>query len=177
MGNESRRAYLHLATCPADEQPRLRALLTDRGFCEHIAASMPSWLSNDSLYTCDTFPIGTDEAADSGEFAHATMIHALTECAPGASWRLWSGIGYADGIQIMGELNLYHPSLGIFPGPHKTLDCDDDSNVWFSADTVRNLLRRSASGETVDLASVTGARWEALIIQEARAQPTPRPGT
>ncbi|MET9776253.1 hypothetical protein ABZ023_18665 [Streptomyces sp. NPDC006367] len=170
MGNESRRAYLHLATCPADQQPRLHALLTGRGFREAPAASMPPQLTDDSLYTCDTFPVGTDNAANSGEFAHTTMMRALIECAPGASWRFWSGIGYADGIQIMGELNLHHPFLGPFPGPHDSLDCDEDGRVCFSAAAVEGLLQRSAAGEAVDLASVTGAQWEALISQEARAQ-------
>jgi hypothetical protein len=177
MGNESRRAYLHLATCPADQQPRLHTLLTGRGFREPTVASMPTQLSDDSLYTCDKFPIGTDDAADSGEFAHTTMIRALIECAPGASWRFWSGIGYADGIQVMGELNLHHPSLGPFPGPHDSLDCDEDGRVWLSVATVESLLQRSAAGETVDLGSVTGTQWEALISQEARAQTASHLGT
>lgn len=174
MGNEYRRAYLHLATCPVDEQPQLHALLTDRGFCEAPAPSMPPQLSDDSLYTCDTFPVGTDEAAGSGEFAHTTMVRSLAERAPGASWRFWSGIGYADGIQVMGELNLHHPALGPFPGPHDCLHCDEDGCVWLSAATVEGLLQRSAEGEAVDLAAITGSQWEVLISQEAQAQTPPR---
>ncbi|MGW2421451.1 hypothetical protein ACWC0C_19755 [Streptomyces sp. NPDC001709] len=174
MGNERRRAYLHLATCPADEQPQLHALLTGRGFREVPAPSMPTQLSDDSLYTCDEFPVGTDEASDTREFAHTITVSALMECAPGASWRFWSGIGYADGTQVMGQLNLHHPSLGLFPEPHVALDCDDDGRVWLSVATVEGLLQRSAAGEPVDLAAITGGQWEALISQEAQAQTTRR---
>ncbi|MFF5019457.1 hypothetical protein [Streptomyces sp. NPDC001165] len=170
MGNETRRAYLHLATCPADEQLQLHALLTDRAFREAPAPSMPPQLRDDSLYTCDTFPVGTDEAGDSGEFAHTIMVRSLMERAPRASWRFWSGIGYADGIQVMGELNLHHPTLGPFPGLHDSLACDEDGRVWLSVTTVEGLLQRSTAGEAVDLAAVTGRQWELLISQAAQAR-------
>jgi len=174
MGNETRRAYLHLAACPADQQPQLHALLTGRGFREAPAISMPPQLSDDSLYTCDSFPVGTDESADGRSLTHTSMVAGLMGCAPGASWRFWSGIGYADGLQLMGELNLHHPVLGPFPGPHLSLDCDEDGRVWFSPATVESLLQRSATGEAVDLAAVTGSQWETLISQAARAQASPR---
>lgn len=170
MGNESRRAYLHLATCPADEQPQLHALLTGRGFCEAPAKSMPEQLTDDTLYTCTTFPVQTEETADSGELTHNAMVRTLIACAPGSAWRFWSGIGYADGLQVMGDLNLYHPTLGPCPAPHDSLNCDEDGRVWLSVATVDGLLQRSAAGDVVDLAAVTGSRWEDLISQTSQTQ-------
>ncbi|MFJ2629562.1 hypothetical protein ACIO6T_40975 [Streptomyces sp. NPDC087532] len=169
MGYETRRAYLHLASCPAGQQQPLHTLLTSRGFREAPATSMPPQLRDDSLYTCDAFPVGTDEPAGEGEFAHTSMVDKLMTCAPGASWRFWSGIGSADGLHLMGELNLYHPDLGSFPERHRTLSCDEDGHVWLCPTTVEDLLRRAAAGEAVNLASLTGNQWETLISQEARA--------
>lgn len=169
MGNETRRAYLHLAFCPAGQEQALHTLLTSRGFREAPAISMPPQLRDDSLYTCDYFPVGTDEDAEDGQFAQTSMVKRLMTCAPGASWRFWSGIGSADGLQIMGELNLYHPSLGSFPERHRTVSCDDDGYVWLCPTDVEALLQRATAGEAVNVASFTGCKWETLISQDARA--------
>ncbi|WP_331762449.1 hypothetical protein OG612_45435 (plasmid) [Streptomyces sp. NBC_01527] len=169
MANEPCRAYLYLATVPTTEEPRLRSLLTRYEFRDAPSTTLPPRLVGDALYRCDSFPVGENEDGGTDEFAYDALVDALVRCAPGAAWRLWSGTGYADGMQIMGQLNLYHPALGRFPEPSVTLPCDEDGHPWLDSATVTHVLQRAQAGEVIDPSKLFGTEWDERINQASRS--------